>query len=155
MRKRIAVFLLAALALTMTACAGSNDAPATEPVATSTQAAKVEVDASCPFLTIQNEFTQDDGLHVKVTNECAEEIYDVRVYTLWYDESGQPVDIGGSVAPNVTKDALTEIDAASSAIFILPTEEGAAQVKQAVAAVCFTDGTIWENENIDAWLAAN
>lgn len=141
--------LLALLALMLTACAGSDTASAT----TAPKAPKTEVDISCPFLTIENLFTQDEGLHVKVTNECAVAIHDVRVYTLWYDEAGQPVDIGGTVAPNVTKDALTEIDAASSAIFIIPTEKGSAQVKQAVAAVYFTDGTVWENENMDAWLA--
>ena len=154
MKKIIAALLLAALAAAMTACAGSGSAPTTTPT-TETVAAKVEVDASCPFLTIENMFTQDEGLHIKVTNESNLVIDNVRIYTLWYDELGQPVDIGGSVAPHVTKDALTEIDAASAAIFIIPTEAGTAQVKQAVAAVYFTDGTFWENENIDAWLAAN
>ena len=133
-------FLLAA-ALMLTACA--------------TAAVAVEVDASCPFLTILNEFTETDGLHIKVSNESNLEIDHVRVYTLWYDQEGNPVDIGGSDVPNATKDALAEIDAASAAIFIIPTEEGTAQVKQVVAAVYFTDGTVWENENIDAWLAAN
>lgn len=152
MKKRLG-FLLAA-ALMLTACASSKPAQTTGPVST-TAAVAVEVDASCPFLTILNEFTETDGLHIKVSNESNLEIDHVRVYTLWYDQEGNPVDIGGSDVPNATKDALAEIDAASAAIFIIPTEEGTAQVKQVVAAVYFTDGTVWENENIDAWLAAN
>lgn len=106
-------------------------------------------------LAVETQFTADDGLHVEATNKSGKEIDSAMVYTLWYDASGLPVDLGGEVAANATKDALTEIPADKTASFIIPTEEGTAQARQIVAAVYFTDGTSWENENVNDWLAAN
>ena len=149
------VILLVFAALLLSACAGS--APATEPTTMATidaaQIEKLEENAKCPFLKVEATFTEEDGLHILASNEVDVDIDHARLYILWYDEAGKPVDVGGSVAPNVTKDALTQIKALEKSLFILPTEAGSAQVKMIVTAAYFTDGTVWENAYAEEWLA--
>ena len=110
---------------------------------------------SMGVLTVETEFTTNDGLQIKATNKSQKEIDSAIVYTLWYDANGLPVDVGGTIADNATKEVLTEIGVGEIAEFTIPTEVGTAQAKQAVAAVYFTDGTTWENENISQWVNAN
>lgn len=152
--RRWIVFLVL-VALTLSACSGS--APATEPETVATidpaQIAKLEENVQCPFLKVETTFTENDGLHVLVANEVSVDIDTAKMYVLWYDEDGKPVDVGGSVAPNVTKEALTQVKALEKSLFVLPTEEGSAHAKLILTAAYFTDGTVWENAYAEQWLA--
>ena len=155
MKNMIVLLILAALMLS--ACAGTATAPTTEAETVApmdvAEIAKLEENARCPFLKVEATFTEDDGLHILVSNEAGVDIDHARLYVLWYDEAGNPIDVGGTVAPHMTKDALTQIKAMEKTIFILPTEAGSAQVKMIVTAAYFTDGTVWENAYAEEWLA--
>lgn len=138
------------------------DTWATETVAAfqaESRAAKLKKQAdqakACPAVTIKTEFTKDEGLVVQVSNISQKEIENVLVYTLWYDEAGLPVDVGGAFARNATRNSLAELELGEDATFTIPTEAGAAQARQVVEKVIFTDGEIWENAYVCHWLAAN
>ena len=111
-------------------------------------------DEPCP-VTLETEGIRDGGLHFKITNESQKEIDSVAVYTLWYDGEGSPLDLGGEQAPNATRESLPEVGAAKTANYMVPVEEGAAQAKQVIGAIYYTDGSFWENTQLGNWFANN
>ena len=108
----------------------------------------------CP-VSIETEGVRDGGLYFNILNENQKEIDSIALYTLWYDAAGCPVDIGGEIAPNATRESLPEVGSAKTANYMLPAEEGAAQAKQVIAAIYFANGTSWENQDIGIWLSTN
>ena len=109
-------------------------------------------DEPCP-VALETEGIRDGGLHFTITNENQKDIHSIMVYTMWYDAEGCPVDLGGEIASNVTRESLPEVGTAQKGIYMLPVEEGAVQARQTIAAIYYADGTSWENTQIGSWLA--
>ena len=82
-------------------------------------------------------------------------IKDLIVYTLWYDETGAPIDCDGIFVKNAEQISSGAMEAKETGTYSVEAPAGAVNAKIIIRKVTFADDTVWNNEYIYEWALVN
>lgn len=110
---------------------------------------------TCEYVKIDGLTITNDVLEITLTNLKAQDIPQVHVYLLLYDENGYPLDAGGSTCPNSKLVNLPDLCSEETATYTYSVPQGTVSAKGIVSAVIGDETTLWSNVYQFDWLYTN
>lgn len=115
---------------------------------------KAALAEECDLIAVDFVESGNADLKLQLKNIGEKDIREMVVYTLWYDDQGNPVEAGGSFARNAKRSSLEDLKVEEEAIYTIPAVEGATTARLLVQMITFTDDSVWANENTYFWIGA-
>ena len=110
---------------------------------------------STPYANIALLSWNETEITVSLDGLNEHEIDSVYLFALWFDENGEPINVGACDYCLNGELMLAKIDNPDASTFIFDAPDGAASAKVIVHSVDFTDDTFWMNPYCYQWIVYN